>query len=99
MVIVFFDPAYKDIACNGMIKLDRKIAGIEEMLRATLYNRILLLHEPYLRISFDSSRLSKLSPCTQPYPKTGKERGHRVTRKVTSFFKPLVGLASTLPNR
>ena len=96
---MFFNPAYKDIARERIIELDRKKARIDETLRATFYSRNLVLHQPYRYISSDSSKLSKFSPCTQPYPETGKGRGHRVTRKVTSFFKPLVGLALTLPNR
>ena len=43
---VFFDPAYKDIACDRIIKLDRKIAGIDDMLRATVYNRNLVIIKP-----------------------------------------------------
>ena len=43
---LFFDPAYKYIACNRIVELDRKTPEFNDTLRTTLYSPNLVLHQP-----------------------------------------------------
>jgi hypothetical protein len=43
---VSFDPAYKYIACDRIVELDRKMPEFNDTLRTTLYRPNLVLHQP-----------------------------------------------------